>query len=1143
VKGIDYIKCLILKTVITCRTRLIIVSCPLRNATKDADVSYIQHRRRGKKLSSTVRQIIFWVFIVGGAIVLYQFFARTQRGNVQNVDLTVIQQKIDAGELKQLTVKQTEVVGVDRANTEYHASAANEFLKADIMKSAYAKDGNGKPKVEKVEDESGSSGFLWQFLWLWAPMLLFVGFWIFMIRQMQSGGNKALSFGKSRAKLLNNQQKRVTFKDVAGVEEAKEELQEIIEFLKEPQKFQKLGGRIPKGVLMMGPPGTGKTLLAKAVAGEANVPFFSISGSDFVEMFVGVGASVTGDTPILVKANGKTELLPIGEFVDRYYQGDKEGFLVHVNDVQTLGFEEKDSKFKGSSKTFVKGSVWKRVKGVYRHRVNEIYEIRYLGGTIKTTGDHSVFIRTRDGVKAVEARKLKAGDVLVNLPLKVRGEYSFENGTTHSIRAHEFSSFDEPLFVAVYERDSQVESKLAFAVANKGLMSQAAIAGAIGVSQATVGNWQANKYQPRALSSNYTDTVLPERVEVTADLMRVFGYYTAEGRENGCLEFTFGSHEKDLHEDCIRIVEEIFGVKASVKHTADNSTKITFYSAPLGRFFARHCGTGSHNKHIPEILWDLPREYFLAYLEGYSLGDGYTTKEGKLSMTSVSKQLILELTWLCAMHGIKSGIREMDLQGGRVIKDKPLPDGKAWNLIIGKTSNPFTDDVVYANQGKKAVIREIVVKPFDGFVYDLCGCENEAFFGGEKPVLLHNSRVRDLFEQGKKNAPCLVFIDELDAVGRHRGAGLGGGHDEREQTLNQLLVEMDGFESNDGVILMASTNRPDVLDPALLRPGRFDRQVVVSYPDVRGREGILKVHTRKIPLGDDVNINVVARSTPGFSGADLSNLVNEAALNAARYNKKVVTMSDFEFAKDKVLMGPERRSMVIPEKERRVTAFHEAGHALVGLKIPEADPLHKVTIIPRGRALGLTQYLPEQDILGRTKEELLAMIALSMGGRIAEDMFIGNITTGAANDIEKATELARKMVCEYGMSDLGPLAFGKKEEQIFLGREIAQHRDYSEHTAIRIDEEVQRIVSEQYKRAREIISENKDVMVKLAEALLEHETLDSVQIHRIVAGLPLDGDDPTTSDEPNPKVEGKEPSVNPLKPILPPITGNNPATA
>lgn len=648
-------------------------------------------------MSSTVRQIIFWVLIVVAAIALYQFFQKTQGRNTQNVDLQAIQQKIENSELKQLTIKQSEVVAIDRSNTEFHAPLANDFVKADFIKQAYVKDQNGKPKVEKVEDESGSSSFLWQFLWFWLPFLLFVGFWIFMIRQMQSGGNKALSFGKSRAKLLNNQQKRITFKDVAGVEEAKEELQEIIEFLKEPQKFQKLGGRIPKGVLMMGPPGTGKTLLAKAVAGEANVPFFSISGSDFVEMFVGVGAS----------------------------------------------------------------------------------------------------------------------------------------------------------------------------------------------------------------------------------------------------------------------------------------------------------------------------------------------------------------------------------------------------------------------------------------------------------------RVRDLFEQGKKNAPCIIFIDEIDAVGRHRGAGLGGGHDEREQTLNQLLVEMDGFESNDGVILMASTNRPDVLDPALLRPGRFDRRVVVSRPDVRGREGILKVHTRKVPLGDDVNINVIARSTPGFTGADLANLVNEAALNAARFNKKVVAQRDFEIAKDKVLMGAERRSMVISDAEKKVTAYHEAGHTLVGLKVPNSDPIHKVTIIPRGMALGLTQQLPEADRHNYSKEYLLGQIALLMGGRIGEDIFIGSITTGASNDIERATELARAMVCEYGMSDLGPLTFGKKEEQIFLGREISQHRDYSENTAIKIDEEVQKIVRDQYARAQNIITENKDVMIRLAEALLERETLDSVQIRRILAGLPLDDDGGSTSDDTDSrtKVEDKEPSVNPLKPILPPITGNNPATA
>jgi cell division protease FtsH len=640
-------------------------------------------------LSSTARQIIFWLLIVAGALLLYKLVNPNSK-NSTNIDLTQLEQKINNGELKQLTVKQTETVATDRAGQNYVVQISNEHTKAEILKEA-RESVNGKPRVDKVEDEP-SSGYWWPALYYLLPFVLIFGFWIFMLRQMQSGGNKALSFGKSRAKLLSNQQKRVTFKDVAGVEEAKEELQEIIEFLKEPQKFQKLGGRIPKGVLMMGPPGTGKTLLARAIAGEANVPFFSISGSDFVEMFVGVGAS----------------------------------------------------------------------------------------------------------------------------------------------------------------------------------------------------------------------------------------------------------------------------------------------------------------------------------------------------------------------------------------------------------------------------------------------------------------RVRDLFEQGKKNAPCIIFIDEIDAVGRHRGAGLGGGHDEREQTLNQLLVEMDGFESNDGVILIASTNRPDVLDPALLRPGRFDRRVVVSRPDVRGREGILKVHTRKIPLGEDVDISVLARGTPGFTGADLANLVNEAALNAARYNKKVVSMADFELAKDKVLMGAERKSMVISNEEKRVTAYHEAGHTLVGLKVPSADPVHKVTIIPRGMALGVTQQLPEGDRHNYTKEYLLGQISILMGGRIAEETLLGSITTGASNDIEKATELARAMVCEYGMSELGPLTFGKKEEQIFLGREIAQHRDYSEETSIRIDSEVRKIVTEQYERATRIIKENRDTLVRLAEALLEHESLDGVQIRRIVAGLTLDDTEPAAVSGDDQR-QVKEPSAKPLKPILPPITGPAPA--
>ena len=643
-------------------------------------------------LSSTARQIIFWLLIIAGAVLLYQLVNPSGRNSTE-LDLTALYQKIDSGDIKQVTVQQNQTVAVDQRGQEFKVQLTNEQMKNELFKKA-TEVVDGKPRVASFKDESASSSY-WPMLLTWAPLLFIIAIWIFMLRQMQSGGNKALSFGKSRAKLLNNQQKRVTFKDVAGVEEAKEELQEIIEFLKEPQKFQKLGGRIPKGVLMMGPPGTGKTLLARAIAGEANVPFFSISGSDFVEMFVGVGAS----------------------------------------------------------------------------------------------------------------------------------------------------------------------------------------------------------------------------------------------------------------------------------------------------------------------------------------------------------------------------------------------------------------------------------------------------------------RVRDLFEQGKKNAPCIIFIDEIDAVGRHRGAGLGGGHDEREQTLNQLLVEMDGFESNDGVILIASTNRPDVLDPALLRPGRFDRRVVVSRPDVRGREGILKVHTRKIPLGEDVDISVIARGTPGFTGADLANLVNEAALNAARYNKKLVAMADFELAKDKVLMGAERKSMVISNEEKRVTAYHEAGHTLVGLKVPNADPVHKVTIIPRGMALGVTQQLPEGDRHNYSEEYLLGQIAILMGGRIAEDTFLGSITTGASNDIERATELARAMVCEYGMSEMGPLTFGKKEEQIFLGREIAQHRDFSEETAIRIDQQVKKIVTAQYERAKGIIEDNRDVMVRLAECLLERETLEGVEIRRIVAGLPLDEAQPVEDpgDEGRPQL--KEPAQKPLKPILPPITGGNPAPA
>jgi len=630
-------------------------------------------------VNSHLRTIVIWLVLIAAVVIGYQIFS-TASSQRQPLDQSQFYELLSANEVQEVTIT-GDAIGYD-IEGKFRAPRTGpmgQTIKSfrtyvvkdeDLLKAL--REHNVLVRAEKPKDSS----FL-ALLLTWSPMLLFLGVWIFFMRQMQSGGNKALSFGKSRAKLTSAQGKKVTFRDVAGIEEAKEELQEIIEFLKEPQKFQKLGGKIPKGVLLMGPPGTGKTLLARAIAGEANVPFFSISGSDFVEMFVGVGAS----------------------------------------------------------------------------------------------------------------------------------------------------------------------------------------------------------------------------------------------------------------------------------------------------------------------------------------------------------------------------------------------------------------------------------------------------------------RVRDLFEQGKKNAPCIIFIDEIDAVGRHRGAGLGGGHDEREQTLNQLLVEMDGFETNEGVILIAATNRPDVLDPALLRPGRFDRQVVVGRPDVRGREEILKVHVRKIPLAADVDLVVLARATPGFSGADLANLVNEAALYAARYNRKSVTMDDFEIAKDKVLMGTERKSLIISDAEKKATAYHEAGHALVAYMLPEADPLHKVTIIPRGRALGVTQQLPEDDKHTYSREYLEAAIAVLMGGRVSEEIHLNQMTTGAGNDLERVTELARKMVCEWGMSPkLGPLTFGKKEEAIFLGREIAQHRDYSEATAVEIDHEVKEVVLQGYGTARGILENNRDALIRIAEALLEREVVDAEEIAALVRGERLPAKPPVGAQPASETSESAEPT-------------------
>ncbi len=927
---------------------------------------------------------------------------------------------------------------------------------------------------------------------------------------MRGAGMKAFKFGESRARKISPQDKKVktTFKDVAGVQEAKEDLREIVDFLKNPKKYIALGAKIPKGILLVGQPGTGKTLIARAVAGEANVPFFHISGSEFIELFVGVGASVSGDTPVLINKQGKIKLLSIKEFVDQFYKKGQGGYKP-IKGIKTLGFQKKKTNFKGikegSRKQFFGGSAWQEIKGIYRHKVNKIYEIHYLGGTIKTTDDHSIFVRDRNFICSKKVSEIKPGDILVNLPFKVRGTFIHGIGTTHKIKAHRFSQMLIEKEISIWNEQGQVEKTMRnyiFALQNRGKIYQHEIAKQIGVSQMTVSNWQRNIYQPSylQLSSRWQEKQIPQKTEITPQLMKLLGYYTAEGRRTPyMLQFVFGSHEKDLHQDCTNLMREIFGVGPHLEYTKDNTLRISYFGKIFGNFFEKHCGNGSKNKHIPSLLWELPREFFLAYLEGYAKGDGYTTKDNKLSITSVSQQLIRELSWLCAMHGIKAGVRIYHQKGGRVIKNKPLPELESWTLIIGKTSHPFITKSKYPCQIKKPYVKKVNIKPYNGYVYDLCGCENEAFFGGEKPVLLHNSRVRDLFNKAKKNLPAIVFIDELDAVGRQRGAGLGGSHDEREQTLNQILVELDGFEPNIGLSVLAATNRPDILDPALLRPGRFDRKVILDLPDIKDREAILKIHARGKPLDSTVNLKQIAARTPGFTGADLESLLNEASILSAKRNKKKVGVSEILESVERVLLGPERKSHLLSKKERQIVAFHEAGHAVVSYNLPGCDPVQKVSIIARGQAAGYTIKMPEQEKSLRTKSEFLDNLSALLGGYTAEEKTFGQVTTGAANDLRQATQLARKLVTVYGMSKtLGPRTFGEKEELIFLGREIAERRDYSEKFAQTIDKEVSQFINLCYNKAKGILEKNKKKLERVARLLLKKETLEKEEFLKIM---------------------------------------------
>lgn len=1031
--------------------------------------------------------------------------ARNARSGAEQIALSRALQDIKAEKVEKVLVQNDRVVltyegGEEKAAIKESSESFTEILKASDI----------EPTSLNYQIEDQSLARAWSdVLGIILPLGLMALFFLFIFRQARGAQDTLFSFGKSGAKLFAKGKQNVTFKDVAGVDEAKKELEEIVDFLKRPGKYRAIGARTPKGVLLIGPAGVGKTLLARAVAGEAGVPFFSMAGSEFMEMLVGVGASVTGDTPVLIKQNGKAQLLPIGEFVDRYYRNGEEGRLVKIEGTKTLGFVRKrtgfwGSKSKISEKAVFEKSTWQPVEGVYRHKVNKIYEIHYMGGVIRTTGDHSVFVRSQGWVEPKRVDELKPRDVLVSLPMNTRRWDSTHRRTVHEIKAHGFPEEEPEIFLDFWGEDKALRANYEYVVAQRGLVSQYALANQLGVSQATVGNWQRGVYTPQLLSRKLVKLALPERVKVTPKLMELFGLYVAEGRSDHSLQFVFGAQEDKLHKECVRLMKKMFGVEPTkLDLTEDNSLRIIYHSAHLGRFFARYCGTGSHKKHAPPFIWDLPKEYFLAFLEGWSHGDGYTTKAGKLSITSVSHKLIIEASWLCSMHGIKVGIKHEVQKGGRRIKDKPLPDLESWTLIIGKTSNPFLgEDVQYPYQFKRAIIKKIVKKSYNGFVYDLCGARNEAFFGGEKPILLHNSRTRDLFATAKKAAPSIIFIDEVDAIGRQRGQGMMGGHDEREQTLNQILVEMDGFTPNDAVIVLAATNRGDLLDPALLRPGRFDRRVMLDMPDKEGREAILKIHAQGKKFGKRIKWDRIASRTVGFSGADLENMLNEAAILAARNNKKEIKMDDVEEAATKVKLGPAKKRLQ-SEEDRRITAYHEAGHALVTHSLPNMDPVHRISIVARGMSLGHTLIPPAVDRSHHTRTRLLEQVAAILGGRAAEQLIFNEMTTGAANDIDQATNIARRMVVDFGMTSLGPIDWGPQYDTDEMGRtHFWEPSQVSPRMQDKIDEEIQKIVDVCYKEAQRILKETRKSLDKVAEALMKKETLDREDFEKLVGEKP-----------------------------------------
>lgn len=1033
---------------------------------------------------------------------LYQPFEE-----VKEISLSRLTQDINEEKVAKITVEGDDIKvsykdeSKARSRKETEAAFSESLANLGVRQDALA-------AVEiETKKESGMSVWLLPALWFLLPLFVFLFFFFFVFRQARTGVTQAFDFTRARARLFGAEghpKDKITFKDVAGLKEAKEELKEVVDFLKNPKKFLAMGARIPRGVLLLGPPGCGKTMLARAVAGEADVPFFHTSGSAFIELFVGVGsartrdlfstakkagksiifideldaigrvrgagiggghdereqtlnqilvemdgfertaeqvviaASVTGNTPVLIKRNGEYKLLPISEAIDAYYQDGEENVEKDAEHLEVLGFDRKLGKSKlNKNNLYFQNSVFKKVRSVFRHKVNEIYEIKYNGGVIRTTGNHSVFTRVPHvGLKPKLVTELQPGDLLVNLPLKV----SRTSKEHKEIRAHKFNSeFNLELSVwqPLFEQFEPVNFAYQHALAHAGEISQTKLGKQLGFSQRTIGKWQHGICGPRALSRNYYQhkDILPEKVKATPDLMRLFGYYAAEGYVRHEVDFCLSRKEKEKIDDIRNLMKEIFNLEPDdLKFSTPGAINIVYYCAPLAKFFAYHCGEGAKNKHIPSFLFEAPFEYFKEFFKGYLYGDGHIDKRGRGEVTSVSKQLILELNWLFAMHGFKSYIHSFRVKESRKIYNgKPLPETIAWRLGFGKTQNPLNNvDDRMKGSVYRPIVKSIKKVPYNGYVYDFCGCENEAFFGGESPVLLHN------------------------------------------------------------------TNRPDVLDPALLRPGRFDRRVVLDLPDVNDREEVLKIHCQGKPLAQNVKLREVAERTPGFSGADLANLVNEAAILAARRNKTQVFQEEMLESIEKVLLGPERRSHILSKKEKEISAYHEAGHALVAASLPGTEPVRKISIISRGMAAGYTLKMPTEDRKMRTKTEFLADLAMALAGYCAEKIKFGELTTGAANDLEKASELARKLVKQYGMSPLGPVSFGDKEEMIFLGREIGEQRNYSEKVASAIDKEVERFIKNAEAQATRILKEKRRLLDKIAKTLIEKETIEREEFEALV---------------------------------------------